>query len=79
MIMIMIDLPERLKLNSNWLVVLESLFIPNKFVNADDIYVKYHYHQWGKFDTLKNVTLDHRPFHVDKLDVFIEKVLLLQK
>ena len=68
-----IDLPERLEFRGNWNVVLKSLFIPNKFVNADGIYVKYYNHQWGKFDTLKNVKLDHLPFHVDRLDVFIEK------
>ena len=34
-----IDLPERLEFRRNWNVVLKSLFIPNKFVNADGIYV----------------------------------------
>ena len=68
-----IDLPERLEFRRNWNVVLKSLFIPNKFVNGDGIYIKYYYYNWKKFH-LANGKLKHLPFHADNIDVFIEKI-----
>lgn len=68
-----IDLPERLEFRENWHVVLKSLFIPNKFVNADYIYIKYFYYNWSNFDSHQNTELFLKPMYLSTVDECIEK------
>ena len=68
-----IKLPERLEFRRNWNVVLKSLFLSNKFINGNDIYIRYYNRNWGK-SSLYNVALSHIPFHDTTLDGVLEKI-----
>ena len=68
-----IKLPERLEFRRNWNVVLKSLFLSNKFVNGNDIYIKYYNPNWGK-KHLYDVELSHIPFHDTTLDGVLQKI-----
>ena len=68
-----IKLPERLEFRRNWNIVLKSLFLSNKFINGNDIYVRYYNRNWSK-SHFNDVALSHIPFHDSTLDGVLEKI-----
>ena len=68
-----IELPERMDFRRNWHVALKSLFIPGKFINLDNCYVKYYYYNWSMFDSLKRNILSVAALHHSTIESFLSQ------